>query len=600
MAGRSASIIHVFFFEVRLKTSLWMAAILAPCAILSQASAQKQHQPLSQSYQPAAETISNSVAGSTYVPMDSWIYPALDRLHSLGFVSSAYLGLRPWTRLSIARMLERSADAIQNSNDEQAKEIYLSVLNVVQPDIDNANNLMHPTAELGSVYTEFRGIAGTPLRDSFHLGQTIINDYGRPYASGFNDYTGFSARAQAGRFALYFRGEYQHAPATTGYSPALAGYLSNTVDEIPLATNPVQDTLPEGAIPAANYFRVMEATLSYHLLGHEISFGKSDHWMGPDKGASMLWSDNAEDIYQFQIDRVEPLRVPLLSRLTGPFRYDFFVGSLKGHTAPNAPWVHVEKISFKPTKNLEFGFSRMVIWGGKGHEPITLHTFLQSFFSFSNVTYAVKHSVKDPGARFGNFDFDYRLPFLRNWVTLYCDSLVHDDVSPIDAPRRAAVHPGIYLARFPGLQQLSLRLEGASTDAGPVDKRLQYGQFFYWEEVQKQGPTNKGNLVGDWIGRDAKGGQVFLTYHLSPDQDVQFMYRRAKVDNAFLAHGTTQDDYQGSVRKRIGRNLELLARVQYEGYKAPILTYPVYNNKLHQDTTMDFRITWFPHRKVQP
>ena len=577
-----------------------MAAILAPCAILSQASAQKKHQPLSQTYQPAAETVANSVAGSTYVPMDSWIYPAMDRLQSLGFVSSAYLGLRPWTRLSIARMLERSADAIQNSNDEQAKEIYLSVLNVVQPDIDNANNLMHPTAELGSVYTEFRGIAGTPLRDSFHLGQTIINDYGRPYASGFNDYTGFSARAQAGRFALYFRGEYQHAPGTTGYSPALAGYLSNTVDDIPLATNPVQDTLPEGAIPAANYLRVMEATLSYHLLGHEISFGKSDHWMGPDKGASMLWSDNAQDIYQFQIDRVRPLRVPLLSMLTGPFRYDFFVGSLKGHTDPNSPWVHVEKVSFKPTKNLEFGFSRMVIWGGKGHEPITLHTFLQSFFSFQNVTEAVKFSKKDPGARFGNFDFDYRLPFLRHWVTLYCDSLVHDDVSPIDAPRRAAVHPGIYLARFPGMQQLSFRVEGASTDAGPVANRLDYGRFFYYEVIQKQGPTNSGNLVGDWIGRDAKGGQAWLTYHLSPDQDIQFMYRRAKVDNAFIQGGTTQDDYQGSVRKRIGRNVELLARVQYEGYKAPILTYPKFTNNLHQDTTMDFRITWFPHRKVQP
>ena len=28
------------------------------------------------------------------------------------------------------------------------------------------------------------------FRDSYHLGQTIVNDYGRPYASGFNNYTG--------------------------------------------------------------------------------------------------------------------------------------------------------------------------------------------------------------------------------------------------------------------------------------------------------------------------------------------------------------------------------------------------------------------------
>src|SRR5581483_8704320 len=265
--------------------------------------------------------------------------------------------------------------------------------------------------------------------------------------------------------------------------------------------------------------------LPYHLLGHEVSIGKNDHWMGPDQGASMLWSNNAENIYNFEINRVEPLRVPLVSRLTGPFRYDFFVGSLKGHTYPNDPWVHVEKISFKPTKNLEFGFDRMYIWGGKDHEPITLHTFLKSFFSFQNVSPAEKLSRGDPGARFGTFDFSYRLPGLRNWLTLYSDSLVHDDVSPLDAPRRAAVHPGIYLARFPGIENLDLRVEGASTDSSPVGPRDVKGTFYYYETIQRQGPTNKGFLLGDWIGRQDKGGQAWLTYHLSPKEDVQFMYR---------------------------------------------------------------------------
>ncbi len=137
--------------------------------------------------------------------------------------------------------------------------------------------------------------------------------------------------------------------------------------------------------------------------------------MGPDQGASMLWSDNAEDIYQFQIDRVEPLRIPLLSKLTGPFRYDFFIGSLKGHTDPNDPWVHVEKISFKPTR--ESGI-RIQPHGGcgaaRGHEPITLHTFLKSFFSVHECRPRRRSfRAADPGARFGTFDFDWRLPHLR-------------------------------------------------------------------------------------------------------------------------------------------------------------------------------------------
>ncbi len=65
------------------------------------------------------------------------------------------------------------------------------------------------------------------------------------------------------------------------------------------------------------------------------------------------------------------MRIPWLSYITSPFRYEFLVGSLKGHVAPNSPWIHIEKVSFKPTENLEFGFERTVIWGGKDHVPIT-------------------------------------------------------------------------------------------------------------------------------------------------------------------------------------------------------------------------------------
>jgi hypothetical protein len=540
----------------------------------------------------AAPAMITSAQGSTYVPMDSWIYPALQRLHGLGYIDTAFLGLRPWTRLSIANMLQESADELQTSSDDEARELFLAVRREVQPDIDNPTTLRHPDGVLESGYTEVRGISGIPLRDSFHLGQSIIDDYGRPYEHGFNNYSGFSVRGNAGRFSLYYRGEFQHSPSAAGYSSDLASYLSNTIDVVNFATNPHQATLPAGPIPAANNARLMEGSVSFQMLNHEFSFGKEDHWLGPDRGASMLWSDNAQGMYEFQINRVEPLRIPGLSRLTGPFRYDFFVGSLKGHTDPNDPWAHVEKISFKPTRDLEFGFSRLVIWGGKGHAPITLHTFLKSFFSLSAPTPAVKHSRRDPGARFGSFDFTWRLPYMRHWVTLYTDSFVHDDVSPIDAPRRAAVHPGIYLARFPGLEHLDLRLEGANTDPSAIGSRGKLGQFFYWETVQHQGPTNEGFLLGDWTGRSGKGGQAWATWHLSPRDEVGFSYRRAKASPDFLIGGTTQNDFAVSLQKWIGKNVEVNASVQYERWAAPL-----YMTGNQSDTSTAVRITWYPPRR---
>ena len=531
-----------------------------------------------------------SPLSSTYVPMDNWIYPALDRLHALGYVDTAFLGLRPWTRISIEHMLQESSEALSNAfpdhpEDERALEIFLALRKELSPEEAALSGQTEPSAQLESVYSSFRGIRGTPLRDSYHLGQTIINDYGRPYQEGFNNYTGFAGRAERGRFSLYVRGEYQHAPSAPGYSQGLAEMLS-AIELIPYQTNPVQDTIPQGPIGAANPFRILEANASFHLLGHEISFGKNDHWLGPAQGGSMSWSTNAENIYAFEINRVEPMRIPGLSRVTGPFRYDFFVGSLKGHSYPNDPWVHVEKVSFKPSRNLELGFERTVIWGGKGHVPITIHSFLKSFFSLQNVTIAEKYSRNDPGARFGSFDFNYRLPFVRSWLSLYSDSEAHDDVSPISAPRRAAVRPGIYLSHFPRFPALDLRVEGASTD--PVSHAQLNGNFLYYEAIQRQGTTNKGFLFTDWIGRDAKGGQAWLTYHLSPSENIQLMYRTAKVDHNFIPFGTTQHDFQVSVVKRIRKQIEIRGSVQQEEWKAPI-----YKVGRQGNTSASAQITWY-------
>jgi hypothetical protein len=539
---------------------------------------------------PTVDDTDQPPRGSTYIPIDSWIYPALDRLQALGYINYAYLGLRPWTRMSIAHVLDETANFQDlTSRDEQAYEIYFAVRKELNTGTHTFADLRNPRNSFESAYTRLGGISGTPLRDSFNLGLTFVNDYARPYQEGFNPIAGFSTRSEAGRFALYFRGEYQHAPGAPGYSQSLANILS-TIDGVPIATYPNQSIIPLGPLAPVNDFRVVEANVSYLLLNHEFSFGKSDHWMGPAKGGSFAYSNNAENIYAFQIDRIEPLYIPLLSKLTGPFRYQFFVGSLKGHVDPRDPWMHVEKISFKPTENLEMGFERSVIWGGEGHVPITIHSFLKSFFSLQNVSAAEKFSRNDPGARFGAFDFSYRLPFVRKWLTLYTDSFAHDDVNPISAPRRAAIRPGIYLSHFPGLAPLDFRVEAVSTD--PPTSRSTGGQFIYTEEVQKEGYTNKGYIIGDPIGRESKGGQAWLTYHLSPREDVQFSYRNAKAAKDFIPGGTTQNSFQLSAVKRIHEDLELRGLVQYEGWKAP-----VYRPGLQSNTAVAFQVTWFPGEK---
>ena len=542
--------------------------------------------------------------GSAYIPVDSWVYPAMTRLYSLGYADTMFLSMRPWTRKTVLHMLEDSEDAIRQSDSDEAKEILGKVQHELHPESTNDGlidrGLLYGTE---SVYTRLMGISGPILRDSYHLGQTINNDYGRPYQTGFNALAGFSTIAEYGRFSLYVRGEYQHAPSATGYSQALSSQLSYA-DQIPYAGGNLNSpTIPTGPIAAQNPFRLVEATLSVSLLGHEISGGKSDAWLGPAQGGALAWSNNAENIYSFRINRVEPLHIPFLSAVLGPVRYDFFYGSLKGHTFPNDDWTHSEMFAFKPTSNFEFGFQRTIIFGGKGHEPVTLHTFLKGFLDVSDTTADEKVGRSDPGARFTVFNASYRLPFLRKYATFYVDSIAHDDVTPPSAPRRAAFRTGLYLSQIPGLRKLDLRVEAIDTD--PRVSRSTGGFFNYYESIQKDGYTNKGFIMGDWIGREAKGGQAWLTYHLSGNEYIQAEYLNKKNDKDFIPGvqdpvtgfygpgGTTQNSFKAQVVKRFHHeDLELNAWFQYERWKAP-----VYLAGQQSNTTSAVQLTFFPGLK---
>jgi hypothetical protein len=572
-------------------------------------------------YAPGGLGERHDALGSAYIPVDSIVYPMALRLYGMGYLNTAFINMRPWTRRSLLHMLEESSPAIIASGDDQAIDLLAKLDRYIASEgaEDSATEFHFDRGNVygvQSVYTRIMGISGQTLRDSYHLGQTIAQDYGRPYEPGVNNITGFATLNEWGRFSLYVRGEYQHAPAGTGYSttdtgnPLAPGGLAVTlshVDEIPYTGyNSNQATIPAGPIAAQNPFRLQEATLSFHVLGHEISGGKSDSWDGPGMGSAMNWSNNAEDIYSFRINRVEPLYIPYISHVMGTLRYDFFVGSLKGHTAPNEPWVHSEMFSFSPTSNFQFAFSRTVIWGGHGHgcapelpdgdltpcdEPITIHTFLKSFFSVSDTSGALKDSPNDPGARYSDFSFSYRLPILHRHLTLYTDSISHDDVSPVSAPRRAAYRPGIYLSQIPGLPKLDFRVEAANTDCST--KACAQGTLEYWEAVQKQGYTNKGFIMGDWIGREAMGGQAWLTYHLSANEWVQLEYLKKRTHSDFVPGGVTQNQFKIDVVKRLGKDLELDAWAQLERWKAPAYIQKA-NNAANFDNVIAVQLTWFP------
>jgi hypothetical protein len=210
--------------------------------------------------------------------------------------------MRPWTQQSVSNMLEETGDRIEDAEGDpgadEARTIYTALTRELHYGNQGPCGAHESASRIESVYSVARAISGTPLRDSYHLGSTIVNDYGRPYANGFNNYSGASGYASAGRFLVYARGEFHGAPSSTGYSTALAQALSkiDVTTYLDSATGlPYnQATIPQGPLATVTDGRVMEAYVSAQYFNHVISFGKQDDWLGPGLGGGMAYSTNAE------------------------------------------------------------------------------------------------------------------------------------------------------------------------------------------------------------------------------------------------------------------------------------------------------------------
>jgi hypothetical protein len=499
--------------------------------------------------------------GSPYVPLDSWIYPALDRLAARGYITSAISGMRPWTRRECTRQLQEVVDTVPESAMPPADlQIYQALTREFAYELDKTDGQSaNLNAKVDTLYTRILGISGPVINDSFHFGQTFVNDFGRPYYEGFNAVTGFQSYAVGGPFSLFVRGEYQHTPTIAAQSVQYRQIVAG------LDLNPVIGPAPPNEI---NQFNLIEAYAGYTWKNNEISVGRQNLWWGPGQSGPMMFSNNAEALWLLNLNRVEPIVLPWFFKYLGPLRAQFFFGRVAGHYFPNGPFLHGAKISFKPTQNLELGFSRTVLFAGEGH-PLTWRSFWRSFISVGDNPNSLPGSSQDVGDRRSSFDFQYRLPKLRKYVTLYTDSLADDDPSPLANPPRAGWNPGIYFTQFPFLPKLDLRVESVYTDVPAVGSKL--GQFIYINGAYHDGYTNRGNLVGSWIGREARGYQGWSNYWFSATNKVEFMYRTHQVSPDFYPQGGRIDDYRLTGQMLFHSKTILQLWGQYENWKFPII-----------------------------
>ena len=530
--------------------------------------------------------------GSPYVPLDSWIYPALDRLAGLGLIDSGFGGQRPWTRRECVRQLGEAEQKLADTGDEDAEATGLvqALKREFRTELESSSG---STVQVESIYSRVENISGMPLQDGYDFGQSLINDFGRPYGEGWSSVTGFSTYAASGPWVAYVRGELQTAPGAPPL-PLSARQVIASVDNVPVP--------PPASSPAVAQFRPLDAYVGLNVKNWQITFGKQSLWWGPGPGGPMMFSDNAAPINNMlRINRVTPVKLPILGWL-GPLMTEFFLGQLSGSEFvfnPSGlvgqfgrplnpqPFIHGQRFSFKPTRNFEFGFSRTVVYGGPGY-PLTWHTFLHSLFSAGNT---LPGAADKPGDRRSGLDFSYRLPRLRKWLTFYGDGFTEDEFSPIAYSDRSAWHAGLYLSQFPMLHKLDLRVEGVFTD---IPYHTYAPGVFYSNDTWRTGYRNDGNLIASWIGRDGQGAQAWTNYWFGARNRIQLNFRHQKVSQEFIPGGGTLTDLGARGDWWVHSNLSLSAAVQHERW-----LFPVIAQRAQRNVSASLQLTyWPPQRRI--
>lgn len=543
-------------------------------------------------------THSEANQGSPYVPFDSWIYPALDRLAAMGLIDSGFAGMRPWTRSECARLLGEAEDKVGESGETRPE---------LQNLLSTLERELHPESEaagggdpaggfrLESIYSRTEHISGMPLTDGYDFGQTQINDFGRPYGEGWNTVNGFSAYATQGRWVVYVRGEAQTAPSIPAFPLSTREFIAGA-DFLPLP--------PSAPQPSVSQFELLDAYVGLMVSNWQVSFGKQSLYWGSGLGGSLELANNIVPINMFRISRVRPLKLPTFLSWLGPMRTEFFLGQLAGYEfifsplglsgqwgqpLPTQPFIHGQNISFKPTRNFEFGFYRTTIFGGEGY-AFTTHSLVASLFDTGN---APAGAANKPGKRTSGLEISYRLPRFRDWVTLYADGFTYDEFSPIAYPATSAWHAGLYFSHLPKLSKLDLRAEGTYTDIPRVLGVNEPGTF-YFNGTWRSGYTNNGNIIGSWVGRGGQGAQAWSNYWFNARSRLQLNFRHQKVSQEFIPGGGTLTDFGVRGDYCLRSNINLSAWVQHERW-----LFPVIQPNISRNVSATVQISFEPQKLFQ-
>jgi hypothetical protein len=296
--------------------------------------------------------------------------------------------------------------------------------------------------------------------------------------------------------------------------------------------------------PADPRLRLDDTALVTQVLGVDLQAWAHRSWWGPGWQSALALSNNAPALRGLGLQRasVAASGSPWLAWL-GHWNLAAFIAQTEeaGPQAPAPPYLLGARLTLRPTRFLEIGWTRTAQWGGRGRDnsPGSLLRLITG--AGTNADTATEQST-DPGNQMSGFDLRLRCP-----AGLAC--VVHGQLIGED---EAGHLPSRYLGAY-GVETWSTDgrhrffAEYAETGCGSAGGRPALKDCAYRNYAFAQGYTS----AGRWIGANAGPDTRLLTLGwIDGSAGPSLRLHLGRIGARIGAYSTLVDDPQTSGRLR--------------------------------------------------
>ncbi len=456
-------------------------------------------------------------ASSVNVPLDSWVYRALDTLEAYSLIDSALSGTRPYSRLEAARLV-REAMKKREELPARVKASNFAEQELIPSLLERLKNKFKPELiEIGAL----GGTAGPSFLkpvDEIMLKSWVQTEdpIVRPQP-GLPDTHGIYPVYN--HDGIVYRKRYNASLEVTG-----EGRLWN---HLSLYYQPLF-TMFDGE---GGQVRLEKGYVKAEGFNVEIEAGRDSLWWGPGSHASLLMTNNARPFDLVKLSNPQPFLLPWV----GLIKVNLFFSRLDyGEPYIAEPTLYGLRLNLKPHPVFELGLSHIVIFGGEGRKSLSIGDYFDIIYGNTNRENTKLDSNQqvavDLSLRWA--DFHRLLPVARS-LKFYGEYGAEDTGF---LPDRRAYRLGLEIYDLLLSGRVDLRLEYANTSPSSVPGA--------WYTSSSYPPLYHERIFGHHAGSNAQDIYARLTANLSTRLTLGFDFH---AETQGKKDAVTTDSFQWGI-----------------------------------------------------